>query len=112
MKTKIKRNWSGCVLASFEGLQKAAAGQHRKFVWPDEGEFKGDTWIFNDEHAGEYEPLLIDMITAKMMLKLHSALNPDNQAKFKTYVAKDRGYFGHIHQLTMEKVSITGFTSR
>ena len=109
-----KTRWPNAVLASFEVLkQSAQSHQFKGLVWPDEGEFHGEAWIFNEAHAGEYEPLVLDIITASMMLALHDALEkPENQAKFKEWIGKSRGHFAKLHELTMEKVQITGFKSK
>lgn len=110
---KAKASWRNCTLGSFEALKDAASGNAKAFVWPDEGEFRGSTWHFNDAHRGEYEPLLIDKITADMMLKLHDALEKEtNQAKFQEWIGKGRGHFGKLWEMTQERVTITGFKSR
>jgi cytochrome c556 len=109
---KSSASWRNCTMASFEALAEAANGNARVFVWPDEGEFRGKTWHFNDQHRDEFEPLLIDQVTASMMKTLHDALNETNQAKFKDWVGKGRGHFAKLWEITEKRVTITGFKSR
>lgn len=107
-----KASWRGCTMASFEALQEAAAAGGKAFVWPDEGAFKGESWVFNDEHKGEFEPLAIDIISASMLMKVHDAMSPENQDKFRDWVAKDRAHFAWLWEFAQKTVTITGFTSR
>lgn len=101
--------WRDCTLASMDALRQAANGNARAFVWPDEGRFKRTgSFEFNGAHA-EFQPLLIDKISADMMLALHDALNEANQAKFTDWIGKGRGYFGALWEMTQERVTITGF---
>lgn len=110
---KSKATWLNCTLASFETLKEAASGNAKVFVWPDEGEFKGQTWHFNDAHRGKFEPLLIDKISADMMIAAHDAISkPENQQKFEDWIGKGRGHFGAMWELTQKTVKITGFKSR
>jgi hypothetical protein len=105
--------WKNVTLASFEALQKVAEGNATSFVWGDEGRFKSTgSFEFNGDHK-DFQPLLIDKVSAQMMLTLHGALEkPENKAKFETWVGKCRGHFGYLFELTQERVNITGFTSR
>lgn len=106
-------SWPDCTFGSYTALVNCTKGIFRSFVWPDEGEFlKTDSFKFNEEHAGEYEPLAIDNLTARMLLALHDALNEENQAKFKEWIAKDRGHFAALIEMAREKVKCTGFESR
>jgi hypothetical protein len=109
---KSRSGWINVTLASFPMLQEASSGNAKAFVWPDEGMFKGQTWHFNDAHKDEFEPLLIDKISASMMIKLHDALEkPENQAKFQEWIGKGRGHFGKLWEMIQERVTITGFKS-
>ncbi|MEJ6846813.1 hypothetical protein V3589_11410 [Sinorhizobium fredii] len=104
--------WRNCTLASWPGLRDAAEGNAKAFVWADEGRFKKTgTFEFNQRHA-EFQPLLIDKVSASMMVKLHDALNAANQAKFEDWVGKDRGHFAALWEMTAERVTVTGFPSR
>ncbi|QPC87113.1 hypothetical protein GA830_10440 [Mesorhizobium sp. NBSH29] len=112
-KRKLDRpsSWKDCTMASFDVLKSIADGLSTAFVWPDEGEFRGETWHFNDAHAGAFDPLLLDRSTARMMLTLHDALNDQNQTKFREWVGKGRGEFGALWEMTMERVKIKGFAA-
>lgn len=105
------RGWQNCTLASFEALQTAAAGDAQMFVWPDEGEFRGEVWLFNEAHEAEFEPLLIDRTSAAMMMALHDALSETNAARFREWVGKHRGNFGALWEFTQERVTLNGFRS-
>jgi hypothetical protein len=105
--------WRNCTTASWPALVEAANGDAKAFVWPDEGRFKRTgSFTFNIAHSG-FQPLLIDKITADMILALHNALQkPENQAKLRDWIARGRGQFGAIWEMTQERVKISGFTSR
>lgn len=104
--------WTNVTVASWQALNEAASGNAKAFVWPDEGRFKRTgSFEFNEDHQ-DFQPLLIDKITASMMLKLHDSLNNENQEKFKDWVSKGRGQFAFLWEITLERVTITGFTSR
>lgn len=105
--------WKNVTLASFEALKKVAEGNATFFVWGDEGRFKRTgTFEFNADHH-DFQPLAIDKISAQMMLKLHEALEKsENKKKFEDWIGKCRGHFAHMWNLTQERVSITGFSSR
>lgn len=97
-------SWPDCTLASFEKLQLAADGDAQVFTWPDEGQFnRNDNWDFNDAHK-DFEPLLIDKISARMMLRLHMSLNETNQRKFEEWIGKGRGHFAFMWELTEKHV--------
>jgi len=103
----LKKPWKGvqfCTLAVIEEIH--ISGQAIAVVWPDEGKFEGKLWHFNEKHEG-FEPLLIDRITAGAMLSVHNALTAENQAKFADWVQRCRGHFGKMHEISMERVSIS-----
>lgn len=104
--------WNNVVLGSWEAILKAASGDAQAFVWIDEGRFKRTgSFEFNAQHH-DFQPLLVDKISAQMIVALHDVLKPENQAKIQTWVGKSRGHFAMIWELTQEKVTITGFKSR
>lgn len=91
-----------CHLASFDLLREMVEKKcSLAFVWADEGEFNEDgLWVFNQEHAEKFEPLLVDFNTANMLCLLHDAMNPDNQQKFKDFINNDdRGRFGQLVEM-------------
>lgn len=103
----LKKPWKGvvfCTLAVIEEIH--LNGQAVAVVWPDEGRFDGKLWHFNEKHDG-FEPLLIDRITAGCMLSVHNAVNDANKAKFADWVQRCRGHFAKMHELSMERVSIS-----
>jgi hypothetical protein len=101
--------YTKCTLASWEALVEASEGNAKAFVWPGEGEFtRTGSFAFNAHHR-DFQPLLIDRVSASMMRALHDALNEANQARLKTFVAADRGHFGYVWEMTQERVTITGF---
>ena len=110
--TEVRKGgtWTNVTLASFDALQKVAEGNATSFVWADEGRFKSTgSFEFNEAH-NDFQPLLIDRVSAQMMLKIFSALEkPENQTKFKDWISKHRGTFGALWELTQERVTITGF---
>jgi len=93
------------VFASLDELGNILSKKQAKaFVWPDEGEFRGGDWHFNDEHRGQYEPLIIDPQTAKAMTVIHDSLSPRNQATFAGHVSKGRGHFGVCFEFSWKHV--------
>lgn len=104
---KCARKWKivgehGIVFASYSHIPEILAQkQMRCFVWPEEGEFKNaSTWVFNDAHAGNFEPLMVDIVTASMLRGVHDALiNPANAEKMIRMIAKSRGHFAKIIQI-------------
>ena len=93
------------VFASLDELMKIySTKQLKAFVWPDEGAFRDGEWHFNDEHRGQFEPLLIDPQTAKAMTLIHEALTQRNKATFAEYVGKGRGYFGQCFEFSWKHV--------
>lgn len=83
-------------------IQKTCGGRY--IVWPDEGGM-GDKWIFNDEHAGKFEPLWVDPTTANLMVKVHDACKPANQEKMADWIAKSRAHFGKMVELSWDSVA-------
>jgi hypothetical protein len=96
---------SSVVLASYEGLKNVCTSGYAAFVWPDEGDFTDSKWRFNEAHEGQFEPLLIDKVTANAMVTVHDALNAANQAKFEDWVGRHRGNFANLVEMTWERVS-------
>lgn len=90
------------VFCSSDALQKSQTEkQAYAYVWPEEGEFlpNGD-WKFNEEHAGEYEPLLVDINTVNLFLSLRERLaqRPNSKGEngaevFDRRLKESRGYF-------------------
>lgn len=65
------------------------------FVWPDEGEFVNGKFVFNHQHQ-DFEPLMIDVQTANLLVKTYKVIAPHNQARMRRLTAKCRGNFGMI----------------
>lgn len=107
------KRWSHCTLASWDAVRRAADGNACALVWPDEGEFnRAGVWRFNAAHKG-FEPLLLDMTTARALVAVHGALkSPDNVAKVERMTAKGRGQFAQLVEFTWSRVKIDGFGSR
>jgi len=83
--------------ASFEALQDVCKYHAAtRFVWPDEGEFVNGGFVFNKDHEGEYESLIIDATTACLLVKVHEHLSEENQIKFRKRIAEGRGWFGQM----------------
>lgn len=94
-------------LASLDGIRQIMKDrQHKWFVWPDEGAFIEDVFIFNDKHSGEieYEPLCIDTMTANVILAVHGAVNSKNRERLKEMLVKDRGTFAHLLEYCWGKI--------
>jgi hypothetical protein len=93
--------------ASFQVIREIVDGQQfHAFVWPDEGHFTDDgKWVFNKEHDG-YAPMIIDMLTAKVMLTVDEAFkSSDNRQKFRRFIAADRGSFARMVQISWNAVA-------
>lgn len=104
-------SFRNCTIASFEMLEEAADGRAKAFIWPDEGAFtKAGNFRFNADHS-DFEPLLIDKLSASMMLTLYRALNETNQKIFRQWVTAGRGEFAALFEMTQERVTITGFST-
>ena len=56
--------------------------------------------------SGEFEPLIVDPLTARAMVTLHNALNSKNQATFEEWVGEHRGKFAALVEMSWEKVRI------
>lgn len=83
------------VFASYEEVEKIAKTHAAVcFVWPDEGDFKGEKWEFNPEHKGDFEPLLIDATTANVLVKVIAAVKPETAEILKGKISEGRGSFG------------------
>lgn len=97
----LPKKWKNVVLATWELIREIAEERNsRAFVWPDEGEFNGDTFRFNEKHEG-FEPLIIDIQTANVMVAVHDGLEkPQNKTKFEDWVGKGRGHFGSLVELS------------
>ena len=84
------------VLANITNLKSIKTRGYSSFVWPDEGEFKGDKFVFNKAHC-EYQPLGIDIVSANMLLTVYGALQRDkSRNKFKRMVSKNRATFAQL----------------
>lgn len=101
---KAWKNVAFCTMDVIEEIHLSA--QAVAVVWPDEGQFVGKKWHFNGKHH-DFQPLVIDRITAGAMLSVHNAVNGDNKAKFADWVQRGRGHFAHMHNLSMERVSFS-----
>lgn len=63
-----------------------------KLVWPKEGEFKGNRFVFNEAHEG-FEPLMLDSFTASAVTQVYKALNDENKLKVANMLKASRGHF-------------------
>ena len=90
----IKPPW----YATFPVIQRILEnGSFEYLVWPDEGRFYGEEFVFNARHEEDgFEPLLMDIQTANMLVTVHDAMNEKNQRKFERMVIKSRGAFGML----------------
>ena len=112
-KAKSEAVWKDCRFASIDVIRDCANGRFSNLVWPDEGFFLGTgSFQFNDEHQGEFEPLLMDKITADMFLAVYGALDDERRAKFVDWIAKDRGHFGAVFEMAQQAITIVGFKSK
>lgn len=100
--TRRSFDWPTC-FASYEQVKAIVDNKMAMcFVWPDEGQFDGDKFVFNKEHCEplQYEPLLVDMVTANLIVACHDAFrNEDNQKKFREWIASHRGRFAALVNL-------------
>jgi hypothetical protein len=108
----LKKPWTGSKFCTLDRIRSIAEGNRPTggFVWPDEGEFRGSVWYFNENHEG-FEPLLIDRISASAIITVYDALNEANKAKMKEWLAKSRGHFGKMYEISMEKVTVKFVTA-
>lgn len=56
--------------------------------------YKYFVWASDDRP--EYEPLLVDLQTANVMMKVYDSINEKNQTTFREQAADNRGYFGRL----------------
>ncbi len=91
------------VHANLNNLKSIRTRGYSSFVWPDEGEFKGDTFVFNEVHK-EFEPLGIDLVSANMLLTVYGALQRDkSKNKYKRMISKNRATFVQLIQFGWDK---------
>lgn len=74
-----------------------------KLVWPGEGWFEGDKFVFDDCHQ-DFEPLILDAFTASTICKVYQALNSDNQKKVHAMVKESRHKFMRFVEFCWSKV--------
>lgn len=84
-------------LASVDRLRRIATTKcGEAFVWPNEGEFSDSGWKFNDT-CQDFQPLWVDPTNANLLVKVHDRLEKtENQQKFQSMIADDRGTFGFL----------------
>lgn len=71
------------VIASFDAIKKIVEERQFQFLkWPNEPE--------------SATPLLMDMTTAAMLVKVHSVLGDEARQKFEEWIAKSRVHFAKI----------------
>jgi len=99
-----------CHLASFELFKSMAENKcSLSVVWADEGEFdEGGNWTFNEAHTTptKFEPLIVDMGTASLLIQLHDMLKPENQKKTRDFLDNDnRGRFAQLVEMCWSRAS-------
>ena len=97
----LPKKWKGCSFAEYNFIKSIRDNKTADLiVWPDEGEFDAaGIWRFNEKHEG-FEPLLMDMTTANMLVLVHEAFQKEeNRAKFVEWIAKGRGHFAKIMEI-------------
>lgn len=98
MADKISKG-TDIVFATLESVRKVVAErQHIRLVWPEEGEFVKGGFKFNAEHH-DFQPLILDTMTANMLCKVHEAVKPEPQAKVTEWIQRSRGHFAKIVQI-------------
>lgn len=83
-----------------EAVVKASYESLKNIV--DRRSYKYFTW---DNDSTDYEPLLVDLLTAHMMTYIHDNLNPKNQPKFKEWIGKSRIHFVRLVDFGWNSVS-------
>lgn len=118
--------WEGAIFPDINHLRLIVQDhQAASFVWPDEGEFTlveegvPPLWRFNEQHLKgglpsrastrpnecDFEPLLVDVMTASVLLKVYEHLNTSNRMRFEASIRAGRGHFGKLVDFAMTKVS-------
>ena len=76
---------------------EVVAASYERVKWvADNHTYRLFTWE-NDDPS--WEPLLLDAFTASMLVKIHDAINSDNQAKMDRLIAKSRNSFGRVVEI-------------
>ena len=96
----LPKKWEGCSYASYAVILTAIETKTAQyFVWPGEGRFDDHgRFQFNKDHKG-FEPLLIDIVSAQMIIKVHDAVSDENKVKLRDRLIKSRGHFGGIMEI-------------
>lgn len=95
------KTWANCQFATIDVVRDVRERkQMAHLVWPEEGEFlPSGNFKFNEEHS-DYEPLMLDMQTANVLMTCYAALTkPDTVAKVVDWIAKSRGHFAKIVEI-------------
>lgn len=88
----MKNEWKDCVIVSLDTIRKIAETKSFKsLVWPDEGRMINGKWQFNESHEG-FQPLLIDLNSARLMMQAYNGSSVDVRGKIETLI-KSRGGF-------------------
>lgn len=69
-------------------IKQASYDQVRRVI--TEGRYFYLVW---ENDPPEAEPILLDLFTASALVKIHDALNPENQAKVEEQIAASRAKF-------------------
>jgi len=89
---RIRIKPSELMKGSLEALQTLVnEDRYGYFVW--------------DSDEPEFEPLLIDMGTARIMVLVYEAINEKNKETFVRQIADNRGYFGRMADFAWSKAT-------
>jgi len=80
------------VFATFDNLKAIKSNGYTQFVWPNEGEFKGEKFVFNSDFK-DWEPLGIDIVTQNMLMTVYKHMAKKHHEKYLRMVCTHRGNF-------------------
>lgn len=98
----VGKKWKNCHFPSME-LLKSWTG-HGYLVWPNEGKFdsKGNFQFF--ENFKDYEPLLCDLNSARLVVQMTEA-SPVAAEMFQTKALKERCWFVSLAKVCWKHAS-------
>lgn len=89
------KGWIGRIqFASVDALRKVVEDKQAcHFVWPDEGKFADQFRFVFGPNTDECRPVMVDLTTAHMLVKVLDTLKPHLAAKVEQMIAEDRKSF-------------------
>jgi hypothetical protein len=101
----VGKKWKNCQLPSIEAFKNWTG--HGYLVWPDEGLFdlKKNFQFFEDYK--NFEPLLCDLNTARLMIQL-TEMSANAAEIFKTKAAKQRHFFVKLAEIGWKHATFGG----